>query len=123
MMSRQPDVSYPTWADLALDLAQVGKLSVYQREIADSEKFGILRKSELFGRLNDPHLWEIVHSSRWSRLPSGTTILRENQAGQNMFLLGAGELKVTKRGRLLNGLRAGDCFRQMAGIRGAAAHT
>ena len=121
MMSKQPDDRYPTWADLALDLAQVGKLSVYQREIADSEKFGILRKSELFGRLNDPHLWEIVHSSRWSRLPSGTTILRENQAGQNMFLLGAGEVKVSKRGHLLNVLKAGDCFGEMAIIRGAAA--
>ena len=121
MMSKQPGDRYPTWADLALDLAQAGKLSVYQREIADSEKFGILRKSELFGRLNDPHLWEIVHSSRWSRLPSGTTILRENQAGQNMFLLGAGEVKVSKRGHLLNVLKAGDCFGEMAIIRGAAA--
>lgn len=121
MMSKRPGDRYPTWADLALELAQVGKLSVYQREVGDSEKFGILRKSELFGRLNDAHLWEIVHSSRWARLPPGATILRENEAGQNMFLLGAGELRVTKRGHLLNVLKAGDCFGEMAVIRGAAA--
>jgi eukaryotic-like serine/threonine-protein kinase len=121
MMSKQPGDRYPTWADLAVELAQVGKLSIHQPEIGDSEKFGILRKSELFGRLNDAHLWEIVHSSHWDRLPSGTTILRENQPGQNMFLLGAGELRVTKRGRLLNVLKPGDCFGEMAVIRGAAA--
>jgi eukaryotic-like serine/threonine-protein kinase len=121
MMSKRPGDRYAKWGGLAVELARAGKLIVYQRKVEDSEKFGILRKSELFGRLNDAHLWEIVHSSQWGHLPSGTTILRENQAGQNMFLLGAGELKVTKRGRLLNVLRAGDCFGEMAVIRGAAA--
>ena len=121
VLSKRPQDRYPTWADLALELAQVGKLSVYQREIGDSEKFGVLRKSELFGRLNDALLWEIVHSSRWARLPPRSAILREDEAGQSMFVLGAGELKVTKRGRLLNVLKAGECFGEMAFIQGEAA--
>jgi hypothetical protein len=121
VMSKRPEDRYPTWADLALELAQAGKLSVYHREIGDSEKFGMLRKSELFGRLNDAHLWEIVHSSRWERLPPRSAILREDEAGQSMFLLGSGELKVTKRGRLLNVLKAGECFGEMAFIQGTAA--
>jgi serine/threonine protein kinase len=116
MLSKRPEDRYPTWAELALDLAQVGKLSVYQREIADSEKFGVLRKSDLFGRLDDAHLWELVHSGRWSRLPPRSTILREDEAGRSMFLLGSGDLKVTKRGRLLNVLKGGECFGEMAFI-------
>ena len=120
VIDRRPEERYSSWAELALDLAQVGKLSVYQREIGDSEKFGTLRKSELFGRLNDAHLWEIVHSSSWTRLPPRSTILQEGQAGKSMFLLGAGELKVTKRGRLLNVLKAGECFGEMALIQGTA---
>jgi serine/threonine protein kinase len=120
MIGKHPNERYPTWAELALDLAQVGKLSVYQREIGDSEKFGTLRKSELFGTLNDAHLWELVHSSRWSRLPPRSTILHEDQAGKSMFLLGTGELKVTKRGRLLNVLKGGECFGEMAFIQGTA---
>jgi len=121
VLSNRPEDRYPTWAELALELAQVGKLSVYQREVGDSEKYGILRKSDLFGWLDDAHLWEIVHSSRWTRLPPRSAILREDETGQSMFLLGAGELKVTKRGRLLNVLKAGECFGEMAFIQGAAA--
>jgi len=116
MMSKRPEDRYPTWADLALELAQVGKLSVHQRGIADSEKFGFLRNSEVFGGLNDAHLWELVHSSLWSRLPARTAILREDETGRSMYLLGAGQVKVTKRGRLLNVLKAGECFGEMAYI-------
>lgn len=67
------------------------------------------------------HLWEIVHSSRWARLPPRTTILQEDQSGKSMFLPGMGKLKVIKRGRLLNVLNAGECFGEMAFIQGAAA--
>ena len=118
MISKRPEGRYPTWADLALDLAQVGKLSVYHREIADSEKFEMLKKSELFGKINEAHLWEMVALSRWSRLPPRSVILREDEVGQSMFLLGSGNVKVTKRGRLLNVLKAGECFGEMAYILG-----
>src|SRR5262245_1790921 len=120
VIDRDPQARYPTWAELALDLAQVGRLSVYERDIADSEKFGTLRKSELFGSLDDAYLWEIVHWSRWRRLPPRSPVLTENEAGSSMFLVGSGELKVTKRGRLLNVLKAGECFGEMAFIQGTA---
>ena len=120
VIHKDPERRYPSWAELALDLAQVGKLSVYEREIGDSEKFETLRKSELFGPLNDAHLWELVHSSRWTRLPPRSTILHEDEAGKSMFLIGTGRLKVTKRGRLLNVLKAGECFGEMAFIQGTA---
>jgi len=121
MISKRPEERYPSWAELAMDLAQIGKLSVYQKEIADSEKFDFLCRSQIFGKLNDSHLWELVHCSRWMRVPQRTTILREGESGQSMYLLGAGQIKVTKRGRLLNLLNAGECFGEMAFITGAAA--
>jgi CRP-like cAMP-binding protein len=117
MMNKRPQDRYPTWAELALELAEVGKLSVYRRDIADSERFGFLRKSEVFGRLKDAHLWELVHSGRWSRFPPRTAILREEEEGHSLFLLAAGEVKVTKRGRLLDVLKASECFGEMAFVR------
>jgi eukaryotic-like serine/threonine-protein kinase len=121
MLGKRPRERYPSWAHLALELAQVGKLSVYQREVADSEKFSFLRKSDVFEQVNDAQLWELVHSSRWRRLPPGSTVLSEDDSGHNMFLLGAGQLKVTKRGRLLNVLKGGECFGEMAYIYGGTA--
>jgi serine/threonine protein kinase len=121
MMSKRAADRYPTWAELALDLAQIGKLSVYQREIADSEKFDFLCRSQIFGKLGDAYLWELVHCSRWMRVPQRTTILREGESGQSMYLLGGGQLKITRKGRLLNLLNAGEVFGEMAYISGAAA--
>ena len=120
MLSKRPADRYPTWADLALELARVGKLSVYEREITDSEKFSLLRKSDVFQEVNDAQLWELVHSSRWRRLAPGSTVVSEDDSGHNMYLLGAGELKITKRGRLLNVLKGGECFGEMAYIYGGA---
>ena len=120
LLSKRPEDRYPTWADLGLEIAQVGKLSVYQRGIPDSEKFGILRSSAFFQHINDAQVWELVQASRWSRLPAGHAILREDEPGQSLFYLAAGNVKVTKRGRLLNALKAGECFGEMAYIRGGA---
>jgi serine/threonine protein kinase len=120
MLSKRPEERYPTWADLALEIAQVGRLSVYQREVPDSDKFNILGKCGLFEHMNDAQLWELVHASRWSRLPSRSAILREDEPGRSMFFLGTGELKVTRRGRLLNVLKAGEWFGEMAYIQGGA---
>lgn len=120
VLSKRPEDRYPTWADLGLEIAQAGKLSVYQREIPDSDKFNDFRKSALFTQINDAQLWELVHASRWSRLPAGSVIIREDEAGQSMYLIARGEVKVTKQGRLLNLLSAGDCFGEMAYIQGGA---
>ncbi len=115
-LSKRPEDRYPSWADFALEIAQVGKLSVYQREVPDSDKFSVLRKSELFEKINDAQIWELVHASRWTRLPAANVLIREDEPGQSLFLLAQGEVKVTKRGRLLNVLKSGECFGEMAYI-------
>jgi serine/threonine protein kinase len=118
MLSKSPEARYPTWADLALDIAQVGRLSVYLRTVPDSEKFRVLRTSTVFQNTNDAQIWELVHASQWSMVPPGNVIIREGDAGHSLFLLASGEAKVTKNGRLLDVIKAGECFGEMAYIQG-----
>ena len=40
--------------------------------------------------------------------------MRENDKGKSFFFLAEGEVKVTKRGKLLNALGPGECFGEMA---------
>ncbi len=82
MIAKVPEQRYRTWADLALDIAQIGRLSVYQSTIPDSEKFNALKKVRLLDRLNDGEIWELVHAGKWSRVPPRTAIVREGEAGQ-----------------------------------------
>jgi eukaryotic-like serine/threonine-protein kinase len=118
MLQKQPDDRYGNWADLALDIARVGRLSVYDQTITDSDKFTALRGSPLLSALTDAELWELSRSGRWRRMPSNAVQVSEGEAGDSLFILGRGEAKVTFQGRLLDVLRAGESFGEMAYIRG-----
>jgi eukaryotic-like serine/threonine-protein kinase len=117
MLGKTRAERYPTWADLALDIAKIGRLSVYQQGIPDSDKFTALRKVPLLERLNDAEIWELVHAGRWSRMPAQKPVVKEGDPGKSLFFLGSGQAKVIKGGRLLSVLSAGECFGEMAYIK------
>lgn len=117
MLAKEPQQRYPSWADLALDIARIGRLSFYQSSIQDSEKFEALKAVKLLSALDDAELWELVQIGRWSRVPPRTTIVREGEPGRSLYLLGSGRAKVTKQGRLLNLLDEGECVGEMSYIK------
>ncbi|HTO42802.1 MAG TPA: serine/threonine-protein kinase [Burkholderiales bacterium] len=121
MLCKYPQERYPDWAELALELARIGHLSVYDQAIRDSEKFLALRPAALLTQLSDADLWELTRIGQWRRVPSQTVLLNEGKSGDSLFILARGEAKVTARGRLLNVLRAGECFGEMAYARDQAA--
>jgi len=120
MLAKAPRERYENWAHAALDIAKSGRLSVYQQGIADSDKFVALRKVALLERLNDAEVWELVHAGSWSRVAPQKAIVKEGEAGASLFFIGAGQVKVTKGGRLLGVLSAGECFGEMAYIKAGA---
>jgi serine/threonine protein kinase len=117
MMGKRTADRYPTWADLALDIAKVGRLSTYQQGISDSDKFTSLKKVAMLQKLTDAELWELVHAGKWVRLPQQKAIVTEGEMGKSLFFLASGQVKVTRQGRLLNVLDAGECFGDMAYVK------
>jgi serine/threonine protein kinase len=117
MIQKAPGERYANWAELALDLARVGRLSRLDQAIADSEKYTALRGATLLDALNDAEIWELVRAGHWRRLPRQTVLVREGDIGDSLFILAEGEAKVTIQGKLLNVLRAGECFGEMAYVR------
>jgi serine/threonine protein kinase len=117
-LKKTPAARFPTWAEFALELAKVGKLSVYQQTIRDSEKYEALRRIGMLARLNDAQIWELVRAGRWMRLPAHSIVIRENDPGQSLFFLAKGQAKATKQGHVLNLIGAGECFGEMSYIRG-----
>lgn len=117
MLRKDADKRYPSWADLAFDLAEIGRFSVYVKEISDREKFTALRGFRPLASLNDAEVWELVHASFWVRVPAQTTIMKEGDKGAELLFLASGEVKVVKHGRLLNVLRSGSYFGEMAHVK------
>lgn len=123
MIARTPEERYGNWAELALEIAEIGRFSTFRQPITDSEKFTRLReKKDLFG-FSDPDIWELIQASSWSKIPAHTIVLREDEPGHSMYVLASGSLKVTKNGRLLNVVKPGEYFGEMAYIqRGTRRH-
>ena len=110
---------YQNWEEFAHDLAQAFRnkqLQAPTRDFAESEKFDTLRELPFFADFSDVEIWEVLRFSNWSSVKPETAIIRDGDSGDFFCFLADGELKVTKNGRILNLLTAGDCFGEMAVI-------
>ncbi len=106
---------YQTWEEFADALA--GTFSTLQKPeevVPETEKFSTLRNLEFFTTFQDVDLWQVLRISSWVRHAAGSVVVREGEVGTGFFILAAGEVKVTKQGKLLNILRVGECFGEMA---------
>jgi serine/threonine protein kinase len=118
-MCKETSQRYQTWEEFAHDLAQAFRnkqIKAPKRDISESEKFDTLRELSFFADFSDAEIWEVLRFSRWSSVPPDQAIIREGDHGDFFCFLAEGELKVTKNGRILNLLTAGDCFGEMAVI-------
>ena len=106
---------YKSWEEFSHDLVNVfGTLQKPERAMPDSEKFDILRRLSFFKGFTDVELWEVLRVTVWHKTSSGTTLIKEGDIGKSFFILVNGEAKVTMQEKLLNILRTGDCFGEMA---------
>ncbi len=115
-MAKDLEDRYLEWDDFALDLAEAFRTEgvAEEKSFADSEKFNTLRAMPFFKDFTDVEIWEVARFSDWQALGPGKTILREGEEGDYFCLLAAGQVKVTKRNKLLNILDSGECFGEMA---------
>jgi eukaryotic-like serine/threonine-protein kinase len=117
-MKKRPDQRYGTWAQFSVELSKVVAQVLPPGAIADSEKYLALSKVEMLQLLSDADFWELASAGKWSRAPKSTIILKEEDSGTSFFFLAKGEAKVTRGNRLLNTVNEGECFGEMAYIRG-----
>ena len=117
-LGKKPEHRYPTWTEFALDLSKVVRLVLPADAISDSEKYVSLKKVEMLSALADSELWELARAGRWSRVSRTTPIVKEHEPGTSFFFLAQGQVKVIRQGRLLNTIDQGECFGEMAYIRG-----
>ena len=115
-LRKAPEERHSSWADFALELASVGRLRAHQQSIADSEKYEALKRVKMLSGLSDAEIWGLVKVGQWARREANSVIIREEDSGQSLFFLAKGEVKITKRGRLLNIIRAGEFFGEMSFI-------
>jgi len=106
---------FQTWEEFAQALADTfNNLQKPEEIVPETEKFSVLRNLEFFTTFQDVELWQVLRISNWVRYSAGTQVITEGEVGTAFFVLAAGEVKITKQDKLLNILRAGECFGEMA---------
>ncbi len=108
---------YQAWEDFSLDLAEVFRnegLGGRSQKFADSDKFETLRKLPFFANFTDAELWEVARISNWRVAAAGELLMKEGEQGNFFCILADGEVRVSRKGKLLNILHAGECFGEMA---------
>ena len=121
-MAKDLERRYAEWEEFSADLAAVFRgepagmqgQTTGEQQFADSDKFETLRALPFFEDFSDAEIWEVARISSWRHARSGEVIMREGERGDYFCLLADGQVKVTKRNKLLNVLRTGECFGEMA---------
>ena len=120
-LGKSRDDRYASWADFAAALEPLlSSEDVTLSKLSDVEEFNALRRLGFFRRFSDAELWEVVHAGHCTKVPAGTELIREGVEDDHIYVLAAGLLKVTQRGKLLNAVSPGDCVGEMLYARRAA---
>ena len=107
---------YAAWEDFSLDLAEVFRnegLGGKKETFADSDKFESLRRLPFFTNFTDAELWEVARISNWRTAAAGELLMKEGEPGNFFCILADGQVRVTRKGKLLNILHTGECFGEM----------
>jgi hypothetical protein len=116
-MEKDVELRYQTWDEFSFELAEIFRSEEIRKrtdEVADSEKFNTLRAMEFFAEFTDAELWEVLRISSWQDVAPGAVLIAAGDTGDFFCILASGEVKVTKRQKLLNILNAGECFGEMS---------
>jgi eukaryotic-like serine/threonine-protein kinase len=118
-MAKELEDRYQHWDDFSRDLATAFRddsapvAPLASGGFSDSDKFSTLRSMAFFEQFDDVELWEVSRMSQWEAVAPNQTLMKEGEEGDCFGLVTHGQLKVLRRGKLLNILDSGECFGEM----------
>src|SRR5258706_1284077 len=89
--------------------------------LSDVEEFSAMRRLAFFRRFSATELWEVVRTCRCRKFSIGAELIREGVEDDHIYVLAAGLLKVTQKGKLLNAVSPGECVGEMVYARRSSA--
>lgn len=110
-LAKSREDRYSDWRELARDLARLfDHLSLPHQDLTDAERFSALRLLPMYQGFGDVEIWETLRIGLWHRMPAGSIVVQQDEAGDGFFVLAAGEVLVSRAGHALETLQRGHCF-------------
>jgi serine/threonine protein kinase len=121
-LGKHRDDRYESWDAFAQALEPLlSEEDATLSSLSDVEEFSAMRRLVFFNRFSDTELWEVVRACRCRKFSAGADLIREGVEDDQIFVLAAGMLKVTQRGKLLNAVSPGECVGEMLYARRSSA--
>jgi serine/threonine protein kinase len=108
---------YSNGAEFAKDLSAVRyKIMSDNEDVTrqDNAHFSALRKLDFFLEFENVELWEILRSAVWRNIDSGVALMREGEEDRRFGILVTGQVEVSREGKVLCRLGAGEVIGEMA---------
>lgn len=110
-MHQDRELRYTSWRAFFDDLvAALPQIAIPEDSRFDSTRFNFMRKFKFFADFSDTEIWETLDISRTLTMGTGKTIIEEGNIGNNLFIIISGEVVVSKNGKEINRMGAGNCF-------------
>jgi serine/threonine protein kinase len=116
-MHKDIALRYANWAEFTHDLAQAFRNRRLRPRDEDSdvaEHFRLLRTLSFFTDFSDVELWEVARFARLERVAAGTLLMKDGEQGDHLYVIAEGDVSVSKFGRTLTILTAGECCGEMS---------
>src|SRR5690348_14550723 len=114
-IDKDPTKRYQSGVEFATALSHaVRKLDELAQEMAEQERFSMLRRLPFFKDFSYPEIYEILQAGRWLSFASGQHIVAEGEMDDCFLVIVAGQTEVRRKGKVAGTLGEGDCFGEAA---------
>jgi len=121
-LGKSRDDRFDSWNAFAAALEpMLAEEDATMSSLSDVEEFSAMRRLAFFQRFSDTELWEVVRACKCRKFAAGADLIREGVEDEHIYVLAAGMLKVTQRGKLLNAVSPGECVGEMVYARRSTA--
>ena len=105
---------YKMGLNLAADLSLAfDYLEEPKEDIAEQEKFLLVKQLDFFQGFSEAEIWEITRACVWQEYESGCEIIVEGDIDDAFFVITSGAVEVVRDNKVVGALQQGDCFGEM----------
>ncbi|HEU5398051.1 MAG TPA: serine/threonine-protein kinase [Gammaproteobacteria bacterium] len=114
-IDKDPTKRYQSGMEFATALSQaVRKLDQMAEEMAEQERFSMLRRLPFFKDFTYPEIYEVLQASRWQSYDAGANIISEGEMDDSLLVVVAGAAEIRRKTKVVGMLDEGDCFGEAA---------
>ena len=114
-IDKDPKRRYQSGMEFATALSSaVRKLDEIAEEMAEQERFSMLRRLAFFQDFSYPEIYEVLQAGRWQSHDADAHIVVEGDMDDSFLVVVAGEAEIRRKGKAVGTLREGDCFGEAA---------